>query len=68
MRIKTKWKCACLTAMLTGASAAGLAQKPMEVLPANEKWFVGAGAGVHFFVGESDRKALFGDRMSPGVN
>lgn len=66
MRIKTKWKCACLTAILTGASAAGLAQKPMEVLPANEKWFVGAGAGVHFFVGESDRKALFGDRVSPG--
>ena len=58
-----------------GAEAAGirthfvsadLAKTTMEVLPANEKWFVGAGAGVHFFVGESDRKALFGDRVSPG--
>lgn len=66
MKIKTKWRRTCLTVALTGATAAGFAQKGMEVLPANEKWFVGAGAGVHFYVGESDGKALFGDKVSPG--
>lgn len=66
MKIKTRWRRTWLTVLLTGAVATGFAQKSMEVLPANEKWFMGAGAGAHFFIGESDGKALFGDRVSPG--
>ena len=53
-----------LTAVVLASAGTATAQSKMEAYPANEKWFVSGAVGTHLYVGDYDKHARFGDRIS----
>ena len=53
-----------ITVVLVSAGTTVAAQGKMEAYPANEKWFVSGAVGAHLYVGDYDKHAQFGDRIS----
>ena len=53
-----------ITVVLVSAGTTVAAQGKMKAYPANEKWFVSGAVGAHLYVGDYDKHAQFGDRIS----